>query len=52
MKARTFVCCICGKKFYGYGNNPEPVKKDGECCEMCNLGFVIPARIAKVYKKN
>lgn len=39
------TCCICGKKFGGYGNNPWPVKQDGECCDDCNFTKVIPARI-------
>ena len=39
------VCCICGKKFEGYGNNPSPVKEEGECCDNCNLEQVIPARL-------
>ena len=27
------MCCICGKEFEGYGNNPEPVKSfdEGVC---------------------
>lgn len=29
-------CCICGKKFVGYGNNPYPIKNDGQCCDKCN----------------
>ena len=39
------ICCICGKKFEGYGNNPTPVKEDGVCCDECNFGKVIPARL-------
>lgn len=38
------ICCICGKRYHGYGNNAEPVK-DGECCDKCNYNVVIPARI-------
>lgn len=30
------ICCICKKEFVGYGNNPYPVKKTGECCDTCN----------------
>ena len=43
----TFICCICGKKCTGWGNNPWPVK-DGEndrCCDDCNTEYVVPARI-------
>lgn len=39
------VCCICGKRFKGYGNNPEPVSKTGTCCDRCNEEKVVPARI-------
>lgn len=39
------VCCICGEKIEGYGNNPDPVKKKGKCCDNCNSIYVIPARL-------
>lgn len=39
------VCCICGKTFYGWGNNPYPVVSEGECCDMCNLWKVLPKRM-------
>ncbi len=45
-KEDTFTCCICGEESKGYGNNPDPVKHDGRCCDACNAKFVIPARIA------
>ena len=38
------VCCICGKKIKGYGNNPAPIKEKGSCCDECNLNTVIPVR--------
>jgi hypothetical protein len=38
-------CCICNKSFDGFGNNPDPVKKRGYCCDNCNLMVVIPERI-------
>ena len=25
------VCCICGKPYEGYGNDPRPVEKWGDC---------------------
>lgn len=39
-------CCICGRPYIGYGNNPEPVKSinAGMCCNVCNWRFVYPAR--------
>lgn len=30
-------CCMCGKKFEGKGHNPYPIKKDGRCCDACNV---------------
>lgn len=42
------TCCICGKKFSGWGNNPWPVDKRefAVCCDSCNDTKVIPARIS------
>lgn len=47
----SFVCCICGKKITGWGNNPWPVDKseDARCCDTCNITQVIPARLAKTF---
>ena len=39
-------CCICGKEFTGYGNNPWPVMTAGKCCDTCNFETVLPARLA------
>lgn len=46
-----YKCCICGKEFDGWGNNPWPVVKDkkAECCDDCNWDIVIPARIKVLY---
>ena len=43
-------CCICGKKFDGFGNNPWPVVKGGcaVCCDDCNTKCVLPARLEKI----
>ena len=41
MKPRMRTCCICKKKFYGYGNNPRPVKLTGRCCDECNITVLI-----------
>ena len=38
-------CCICGQDYLGYGNNPWPLKDEGECCDKCNWFQVIPARL-------
>lgn len=42
------TCCICGKTFKGWGNNPWPVMDSGECCDECNFTQVIPARIKRL----
>lgn len=34
---REYTCCICGKRHTGYGNNPYPLKENGECCPECNV---------------
>lgn len=44
-------CCICGHKFEGWGNNPYPVKEEGECCDKCNSLYVVPERIRRMYSK-
>lgn len=44
-EAKEKICCICGEPLEGYGNNPEPYKHEGRCCDACNLKFVIPARL-------
>lgn len=47
-----YVCCFCGKTFFDYGNNPQPVNmEDGaRCCDTCNASVVIPARIETYFK--
>lgn len=42
------ICCICGKEFIGYGNNPSPVKEKGKCCDECNATVVIPKRLEQL----
>lgn len=44
------ICCICGKEFEGYGNNPYPIKNEGRCCEECNSQIVIPERLRLILK--
>ena len=39
-------CCICGEPLGDYGNNPWPVKEEGECCGYCNFTVVLPARLS------
>lgn len=43
-------CCICGKSFIGWGNNPWTVKDDGVCCDECNMMRVLPKRIELLNK--
>ena len=44
-------CCICGKEFVGYGNNPYPVRESGVCCNECNYKTVLPVRLRQVCNK-
>lgn len=37
-------CCLCGKTFFGVGNNPRPVKDEGVCCDRCNWTIVLKSR--------
>lgn len=41
------TCCICGKEFDGYGNNPEPIDA-GTCCDKCNIKYVVPLRFHNI----
>ena len=34
--------------YWNQGNNPEPVRSEGRCCDTCNELVVIPARLQKV----
>ena len=45
-------CCICGEQIEGYGNNPEPYRpaSDGQCCDGCNVKFVIPMRLEQSWR--
>ena len=45
------ICCICGKMYTGWGNNPYPVVKDPEarCCDACNQEKVLAARLAQMF---
>lgn len=41
-------CCLCGKSFIGFGNNPDPLDtiKGNRCCDDCNR-YVIYERIQR-----
>ena len=40
-------CSICGADYTSWGNNADPF--EGRCCDSCNMEFVVPARIKRVY---
>ena len=45
-KNQEIICCICDKKFTGYGHNPLPLyNSEGKACNFCNIAKVIPARL-------
>ena len=50
-EAREEICCICGEPIEGYGNNPRPYKHEGRCCDACQRKFVLPARLAKLNRR-
>lgn len=43
------VCCLCKKKYQGFGNNALPLK-DGRCCDGCN-NLVIAERLKRISNK-
>lgn len=47
------ICCICGEKFTGWGNNPWPVveDEDARCCNDCNDTVVLAARTRNMAKR-
>lgn len=45
----SYKCCLCGKMFSDYGNNPWPLKEEGKCCNKCNMLKVIPERFKMIY---
>ena len=49
MSKEEHTCCICGKKYVGFGNNPSPYNSSGDgeyrCCDECNFNVVIPLRL-------
>ena len=58
VQEKGFICCLCGKRSLGwgdnqeYGNNPRPLKDKGECCDNCNETKVIPARLNRMKLNN
>lgn len=42
---KQYTCCICNKKFTGYGNDPWPAgPKGSRCCDRCKW-YVTLARM-------
>ena len=45
LKEEERVCSLCGRPFFGFGHNPEPLGRFEErCCDACNNGRVFPTR--------
>lgn len=52
---KNYLCCLCGEKYMGYGNNPDgAIDENNEiiewaqgerCCDACNKTKVIPGRL-------
>lgn len=40
-KYSMYQCCICEEWCDGFGNNPYPLKEEGECCDKCNTKVVM-----------
>lgn len=53
MNNMEYECCLCGKIFTDWGNNPYPVNEDPNalCCDSCNMNIVLPARIVAMSRK-
>jgi len=45
---KKFICILCDKECFGYGNNAMPLA-NGRCCNRCN-GKVILARLNQMQK--
>ena len=46
MTKKVIYCAICGEKIIGLGNNPKPLDYDNPVCAICNIRYVIPARLS------
>ena len=44
-------CCLCGKMFTEYPNNPYPLSDVGVCCRECTKSKVIPTRLRMVKER-
>ena len=46
LRGEIGTCCICGRRYQLYGNNPDPLVKDEgkRCCHRCDILYVTQAR--------
>jgi len=53
VQPHEYTCCLCGKTYIGWSNNPYPLstKEGDECCNECNYTKVIPARMEQMIKE-
>ena len=47
MENKQGICCICGKPYFHFGNNPDPIRNHGRCCDACNGWVVVPERMRR-----
>ena len=49
------ICFICKQEIKdGHGHNPAPIPTEWpeqRCCDICNAGIVIPARLEQLIKQ-
>jgi len=38
---QQYTCVLCNEQNKGYGNNPEPLASEGECCNDCNIKVIL-----------
>lgn len=50
-KTQENICCICDRKFIGYGYNPYPIKEEERCCKLCNYTVVLEERLNEFYER-
>lgn len=44
-------CCFCKQELKGFGNDPFPLRKNGRCCDSCNLQYVTLVRYLLLQSK-
>ena len=49
-KDEVKICCICGREYTGWGNNPWPIvnEEGAQCCDECNSTYVLMARMRNI----